>query len=94
MMTHVVARIFASLFSQGFGVSTEDNVDDTGHEQRQDGKGPGMGDGDGVKDVSDQIDDEDQLIGIEKVRCETSSVGVHINLSCPFFLFDIYIVLL
>ena len=32
----------------------------------QDATGTGMGEGSGVKDVSDQIDDEDQLIGIEK----------------------------
>lgn len=67
MMTHVIARIFAALFSQGFGASAEDNVDDTGHELPQDANGTGMGEGDGVKDVSDQIDDEDQLGPSEKV---------------------------
>nr|XP_017246046.1 PREDICTED: midasin isoform X2 [Daucus carota subsp. sativus] len=63
MMTHVIARIFASLFSQGYGVSAEENVDDTGHELPQDAtNGTGMDDGDGVKDVSDQIENEDQLL--------------------------------
>ncbi|KAL8100236.1 hypothetical protein AgCh_032471 [Apium graveolens] len=70
MMTHVVARIFASLFSQGFGVSAEDDVDDTGHKPPQVSDGIGIDDGDGVKDISDQIDDEDQLIGIDKQNKE------------------------
>ena len=45
----------------------------TGHEVPQDANGTGMGEGDGVKDVSDQIDDEDQLIGIEKPSDEKAA---------------------
>lgn len=68
MMTHVVARLFASLYSQGFGVSAEDHVEDTGRDASQDANGTGMGEGAGVNDVSDQINDEDQLLGaFEKV---------------------------
>lgn len=64
MTTHAVARIFSSLYSQGFGVSVEeDNVEDTGRDVTQDANGTGMGEGAGVNDVSDQINDEDQLIG-------------------------------
>lgn len=35
-------------------------LDDTSNELSQDAKGTGMGEGDGVKDVSDQIDDQAQ----------------------------------
>ncbi|KAI7735792.1 hypothetical protein M8C21_000554 [Ambrosia artemisiifolia] len=64
MVTHALAEIFAALHLQGFGCSTENQQEDNG---AQDATGTGMGEGDGVKDVSEQIDDEDQLLGTEKV---------------------------
>ncbi|CAK9179916.1 unnamed protein product [Ilex paraguariensis] len=63
IMSHALANIFASLYSKGFGISTEDQMDETGHDT-QDAKGTGMGEGAGLNDVSDQISDEDQLLGI------------------------------
>ncbi|CAM8892451.1 unnamed protein product [Rhodiola kirilowii] len=56
-----LADIFSSLYSTGFGNSEkqEDGCDDTS----QDAKGTGMGEGVGAKDVSDQLTDEDQLLG-------------------------------
>ncbi|KAJ0755641.1 putative von Willebrand factor, type A, AAA+ ATPase domain, midasin, midasin, AAA lid domain 7 [Helianthus annuus] len=63
MVTHALAEIFASLYSQGFGCATENEEEDSG---TQDATGTGMGEGAGVKDVSDQIEDEDQLLGTEK----------------------------
>ncbi|KDO65104.1 hypothetical protein CISIN_1g0000012mg, partial [Citrus sinensis] len=63
VMTHALASILASLFSKGFGISAKDQEDDASHDLSQDGNGTGMGEGAGVKDVSDQIDDEDQLLG-------------------------------
>lgn len=59
MMTRVLADVLASLYSRGFGVSTEDQVSNG----TQDASGTGMGEGVGAKDVSDQITDEDQLLG-------------------------------
>ncbi|KAF8388344.1 hypothetical protein HHK36_027010 [Tetracentron sinense] len=61
--THMLANIFASLYSKGFGSSAEDQVDDTSCDISRDAKGTGMGEGAGLNDVSDQIDDEDQLLG-------------------------------
>uniref|UniRef100_A0A7N0T9Y0 VWFA domain-containing protein n=1 Tax=Kalanchoe fedtschenkoi TaxID=63787 RepID=A0A7N0T9Y0_KALFE len=56
-----LADLFASLYSKGFGNSEkqEDSCDDTS----QDAKGTGMGEGVGAKDVSEQLEDEDQLLG-------------------------------
>lgn len=66
-MTYALANIFASLFSQGFG-TTEDQENDSMKERTQDASGTGMGEGAGLNDVSDQIEDEDQLLGTsEKV---------------------------
>ncbi|XP_073015322.1 midasin-like isoform X1 [Primulina eburnea] len=62
MLAHVLANIFASLFSKGFG-TTEDEENEIVKETTQDGKGTGMGEGSGLHDVSDQINDEDQLLG-------------------------------
>ncbi|PWA97505.1 hypothetical protein CTI12_AA028730 [Artemisia annua] len=64
MVTHVLAEIFASLYKQGFGCTAEDQEDDG--DKTQDATGTGMGEGAGAKDVSEQIEDEDQLLGTEK----------------------------
>uniref|UniRef100_A0A1D1XHG4 Midasin n=1 Tax=Anthurium amnicola TaxID=1678845 RepID=A0A1D1XHG4_9ARAE len=60
-MSHMLAQIFALLFSEGFG-DLEEPVDDTSHIS-QDATGTGMGEGEGLNDVSDQISDEAQLLG-------------------------------
>ncbi|KOM26933.1 hypothetical protein LR48_Vigan346s001500 [Vigna angularis] len=60
--THVIANILASLFSKGFGISPDDQEED-GIDTTGDSNGTGMGEGVGLKDVSDQIADEDQLLG-------------------------------
>ncbi|XP_073126022.1 midasin isoform X2 [Henckelia pumila] len=62
MLAHVLANMFASLFAKGFG-TTEDQENEIVKETTQDGKGTGMGEGSGLNDVSDQISDEDQLLG-------------------------------
>lgn len=69
ILTHRLAEIFASLFSEGYGVRTEDQADDTHGDKTQDASGTGMGEGAGVKDVSNQITDEDQLLGTSGEVC-------------------------
>ncbi|KAL0415065.1 UNVERIFIED_CONTAM: Midasin, partial [Sesamum latifolium] len=61
-VTYALANIFGSLFANGFG-TTEDQEDDSVKEVTQDANGTGMGEGAGLNDVSDQITDEDQLLG-------------------------------
>ncbi|KAK4395085.1 Midasin, partial [Sesamum angolense] len=61
-VTYALANIFGSLFANGFG-TTEDQEDDSMKEVNQDANGTGMGEGAGLNDVSDQINDEDQLLG-------------------------------
>ena len=56
-------------FQKGFGISAEDQVDDGTRDRSEDANGTGMGEGAGMNDVSDQITDEDQLIGaLDKVQ--------------------------
>ncbi|KAG5612477.1 hypothetical protein H5410_023758 [Solanum commersonii] len=74
MMTHVLANIFASLFAKGFGTKEED-TDDANQDLIQDQSGTGMGEGSGMNDVSDQINDEDQLIGTSADRDEENTLG-------------------
>ncbi|OVA06149.1 von Willebrand factor [Macleaya cordata] len=62
-MTHMLANVFASLYSKGFGSPPGEDVDDTGGDKSQDATGTGMGEGAGLNDVSEQINDEDQLLG-------------------------------
>ncbi|XP_010530743.1 PREDICTED: midasin-like [Tarenaya hassleriana] len=61
MITLELASVLADLFTKGFGVSTKD--EDSSVDKSQAAAGTGMGEGVGGKDVSDQIEDEDQLIG-------------------------------
>ncbi|KAJ8774196.1 hypothetical protein K2173_009627 [Erythroxylum novogranatense] len=63
VMTHVLASVLSSLFSNGFGIPSESQADDVSHDASQGATGIGMGEGSGLNDVSDQITDEDQLIG-------------------------------
>lgn len=68
VMTHALANILASLYSKGFGTSAKDHDDVSVPDGSQLASGTGMGEGSGLKDVSDQITDEDQLLGTsEKV---------------------------
>lgn len=62
MMIRLLSDVLASLYSKGFGVAEDQGSDEAGDKQ-QDASGTGMGEGVGAKDVSDQITDEDQLLG-------------------------------
>lgn len=67
LIIHKFANVLV-LYSKGSGISSEDNKDDATGDISQDKRGTGMGEGVGLNDVSDQITDEDQLLGIsEKV---------------------------
>lgn len=68
-MTHALANVLSSLFSKGFGISAKDQQDDDSQDKSQDVSGTGMGEGAGLKDVSDQITDEDQLLGASEEVC-------------------------
>lgn len=59
----MIANILVSLFSKGFGTSSENKDDDGALNTSEDASGTGMGEGVGLNDVSDQITDEDQLLG-------------------------------
>lgn len=65
-MTHNLAKSLALLFSKGFGLPKQDEVDDSNEDMTKNASGTGMGEGAGTKDVSDQIEDEDQLLGDSK----------------------------
>ncbi|CAN8238565.1 unnamed protein product [Cochlearia groenlandica] len=66
LITHVLASVLADLFTKGFGISKNDEDDDSKVDKSESAEGTGMGDGVGAKDVSDQIEDEDQLLGTDK----------------------------
>ncbi|GMH22037.1 hypothetical protein Nepgr_023880 [Nepenthes gracilis] len=74
IITHTLAESFASLFSQGYGTPAEEQADEDGNNTTQDASGTGMGEGAGVKDVSEQITDEDQLLGTSEMREEQDAL--------------------
>ncbi|KAI8544654.1 hypothetical protein RHMOL_Rhmol08G0312700 [Rhododendron molle] len=63
IITHFLAEIFASLYSKGYGFCNEEAMEESSLDKTQEAKGTGMGEGAGQTDVSDQITDEDQLLG-------------------------------
>ncbi|XP_022715201.1 midasin isoform X4 [Durio zibethinus] len=75
VVTHGLANILAELYAKGFGVSPRDQEDDTSHDMTRDASGTGMGEGAGVNDVSDQINDEDQLLGASEKPSEEQAAS-------------------
>ncbi|KAK9820997.1 hypothetical protein WJX81_006213, partial [Elliptochloris bilobata] len=62
---YVAAALLAGVVSEGFCTAAEEAAGgaDAGTGAFQEAGGTGMGEGEGAKDVSDQITDEDQLLG-------------------------------
>ncbi|XP_062087755.1 midasin isoform X2 [Humulus lupulus] len=71
----VLADVLASLYSKGFGICSEDQVGDASCDSFQDASGTGMGEGEGKNDVSDQITDEDQLLGASDKQNEEQNAS-------------------
>lgn len=71
IVTHTLAKNLALLYSKGYGNCAETLGEDQGVSQNA--TGTGMGEGVGANDVSDQITDEDQLLGdSSKVKTDTT----------------------
>lgn len=83
-MTRELANVLASLFSKGFGIPVKDEVDEASHDKSQTASGTGMGEGSGLNDVSDQITDEDQLLGTSEKACLLLLIFYFIGF-CLFF---------
>jgi midasin len=72
--TYIIIRIFRNLLVKGICANpAEDSEDQNKDENKKDdlsqmkfdGEGTGMGEGEGQKDVSDQIENEEQLLGLK-----------------------------
>ncbi|KAL3666278.1 hypothetical protein V7S43_008529 [Phytophthora oleae] len=67
----VLVRIFRNLFQHGFCRTDEEKNDEEGEggagnmQFQDDVEGTGMGEGEGKKDVSNEIEDEEQLLGLQ-----------------------------
>ncbi|KAG1698288.1 hypothetical protein DVH05_015277 [Phytophthora capsici] len=67
----VLIRIFRNLFQHGFCRTEEEKNDEEGEggagnmQFQDDVEGTGMGEGEGKKDVSNEIEDEEQLLGLQ-----------------------------
>ncbi len=68
-LQYVTFCIFRTLLAHGFCRSKEEDAEGDGNagnmQFEDDVEGTGMGEGDGKKDVSDQIEDEEQLLGLK-----------------------------
>lgn len=79
---YVLSNLFVSLCADGF-CTAKDEEGQEGAEKAGEASGTGMGEGEGKKDVSEQIEDEEQLMGgTEKVKQRSADqVFPHIALS-------------
>lgn len=59
---YILSNLFCALYTEGFCLTKEEGGEAEGT-KFEDADGTGMGEGEGKKDVSDQIEDEDQLLG-------------------------------
>lgn len=59
---YILSNLFSALYSDGFCLTKEEEGEGGGS-KFEDADGTGMGEGEGKKDVSDQIEEEDQLLG-------------------------------
>ncbi|GLT49686.1 hypothetical protein SLA2020_232280 [Shorea laevis] len=73
--TQVLANMLAALYSKGLGNLAKDVEEDSKHDLSQDASGTGMGEGAGKTDVSDQITDEDQLLGTSEKTSEENDAS-------------------
>lgn len=74
LVTHVLANMLASLYEKGLSVLSKD-LEDGSDDLSQDASGTGMGEGVGKKDISDQITDEDQLLGTNEKTTEENDTS-------------------
>ncbi|KAF8942691.1 AAA ATPase midasin [Haplosporangium gracile] len=63
-LTYVLCNTFSILFSKGFCIPEMEQEMKEGEEESNVG-GTGIGDGEGGKDVSDEIEDEEQVLGTQ-----------------------------
>lgn len=63
-LAFVVTRVFRSLLVNGFCAPIEDEEDSDGDNDDKEMGGVGMGEGEGKNDVSEEIEDEEQLLGL------------------------------
>jgi midasin len=78
-LSYVLIRVFRTLLCKGICSDKTEDTDDTGDDNGTGGlqfsddvEGTGMGEGDGKKDVSDQIEDEEQLLGLQSDKQQES----------------------
>lgn len=67
-LLYVLLRVYRTLLAKGYcgaQVQEEEGGDGSGMSFSDDNDGTGMGEGEGKKDVSDQIENEDQLVGLK-----------------------------
>lgn len=81
-LTYIIIRIFRNLFAKGIcsNETSDENDDGKGSDMNNmkfedDVEGTGMGEGEGKKDVSDEIQNEEQLLGNKKEKLQDLDNG-------------------
>eukprot|EP01133_Synstelium_polycarpum_P016329 gene16329-19424_t len=72
-LEYIISGVFIQLYTKGYCKKGEESAEQQGEgtgNLEDDVEGTGMGEGEGKKDVSDQIDDKEQLMGLEDDKPE------------------------
>ncbi|KAJ7552525.1 hypothetical protein O6H91_06G059100 [Diphasiastrum complanatum] len=70
-LAYILLNLFISLYSKGFCRAQEED-EPLQESKLENAGGTGMGEGEGMKDVSEDIEQEEQLVGTEKDKATTS----------------------
>ncbi len=68
--TYILINVFTSLYSQGFCTPPEEEDAPTDTKFEDNAEGTGLGEGEGNKDVSDKIENEEQALGLQQPENE------------------------
>ncbi|KAI9142687.1 hypothetical protein BKA69DRAFT_1123750 [Paraphysoderma sedebokerense] len=74
-LTYVLLKSFTSIFQKGYCVPDADDETEAKGEFTEDAEGTGIGEGSGNKDVSNEIEEEDQVIGTENEEKDEGGKG-------------------
>jgi len=69
-LEHTLASLFQQLFAKGFAKKQEEDTTGDGERGTEDCDGTGLGEGSGVKDISDELNDEEQIEGLKQDKEE------------------------
>jgi len=74
-LEHTMVSLFQQLFAKGFAKKQEEDTTGDGERGTEDVDGTGLGEGSGVKDISDELNNEEQIEGLKEENQDKKEDG-------------------